>query len=51
MAPCILGDQGRGLFTVPDLQNMADKMSLTVRDVRQIGLDLKLTLTASQGAF
>jgi len=52
MAPCILGDQGRGLFTVPGLQNMADKKSLTVRDFRQIGPDLKLTLTAaSQGAF
>ena len=29
MAPCILGDQGRGLFTVPGLQSMADKKSLT----------------------
>jgi diaminohydroxyphosphoribosylaminopyrimidine deaminase / 5-amino-6-(5-phosphoribosylamino)uracil reductase len=46
MAPCILGDQGRGLFTLPGLQSMADKKSLTVRDVRQIGPDLKLTLTA-----
>jgi diaminohydroxyphosphoribosylaminopyrimidine deaminase/5-amino-6-(5-phosphoribosylamino)uracil reductase len=45
MAPCILGDQGRGLFTVPGLQSMADKKRLTVRDVRQIGPDLKLTLT------
>ena len=45
MAPCILGDQGRGLFTVPGLQAMADKKSLTVRDVRQIGQDLKLTFT------
>ena len=47
MAPCILGDQGRGLFTVPGLQSMADKKSLNLRDVRQIGSDLKLTLTAS----
>jgi diaminohydroxyphosphoribosylaminopyrimidine deaminase/5-amino-6-(5-phosphoribosylamino)uracil reductase len=51
MAPCILGDQGRGLFSVQGLQSMADKKSLTVRDVRQIGPDLKLTLTASQGVF
>lgn len=51
MAPCILGDQGRGLFTVPNLQSMADKKSLNLRDVRQIGPDLKLTLTASQGGF
>ncbi|UOA07575.1 bifunctional diaminohydroxyphosphoribosylaminopyrimidine deaminase/5-amino-6-(5-phosphoribosylamino)uracil reductase RibD [Methylobacter sp. S3L5C] len=47
MAPCILGDQGRGLFTVPGLQHMADKKTLHVSDVRQIGPDIKLTLTAS----
>ena len=45
MAPCILGDQGRGLFTVPGLQSMTDKKSLMLRDVRQVGTDLKLTLT------
>jgi diaminohydroxyphosphoribosylaminopyrimidine deaminase / 5-amino-6-(5-phosphoribosylamino)uracil reductase len=46
MAPCILGDQGRGLFTVPGYERMTDKKSLNLRDVRQIGPDLKLTLTA-----
>jgi diaminohydroxyphosphoribosylaminopyrimidine deaminase/5-amino-6-(5-phosphoribosylamino)uracil reductase len=45
MASCILGDQGRGLFTVPGLQSMTDKKSLTLCDVRQVGPDLKLTLT------
>lgn len=43
MAPCILGDQGRGLFSVPGLQQMADKKQLQLRDVRQVGQDLKLT--------
>ncbi|MEY3288093.1 MAG: riboflavin biosynthesis protein RibD [Pseudomonadota bacterium] len=46
MAPCILGDQGRGLFAVPGLQSMADKKTLHLCDVRQIGPDVKLTLTA-----
>jgi diaminohydroxyphosphoribosylaminopyrimidine deaminase/5-amino-6-(5-phosphoribosylamino)uracil reductase len=45
MAPCILGDQGRGLFKLPGLQQMADKKQLTLRDVRQVGSDLKLTYT------
>ena len=45
MAPCILGDQGRGLFSVPGLQAMTDKKNLMLRDVRQVGPDLKLTLT------
>ncbi len=43
MAPCILGDQGRGLFSLPGLKQMDDKKQLTLRDVRQIGQDLKLT--------
>lgn len=45
MAPCILGDQGRGLFNVPGLLQMADKKNLKLRDVRQVGQDLKLTYT------
>lgn len=44
MAPCVLGDQGRGLFTVPGLQQMSDKKCFHLRDVRQVGPDLKLTL-------
>ena len=47
MAPCVLGDQGRGLFTVPGLLSMADKKFLDLLDVRQVGPDLKLILTAS----
>ncbi len=45
MAPCILGDQGRGLFVLPGLQLMADKKQLKLLDVRQVGSDLKLTYT------
>jgi diaminohydroxyphosphoribosylaminopyrimidine deaminase/5-amino-6-(5-phosphoribosylamino)uracil reductase len=47
MASSVLGDQGRGLFHLPALQTMADKKMLKLRDVRQIGTDLKLTLTAT----
>lgn len=45
MAPSILGDQGRGLFKLPELQQMADKKQLKLLDVRQVGQDLKLTYT------
>jgi diaminohydroxyphosphoribosylaminopyrimidine deaminase/5-amino-6-(5-phosphoribosylamino)uracil reductase len=45
LAPCILGDQGHGLFNMPGLKQMADKKNLKLRDVRHIGQDLKLTLT------
>ncbi len=47
MASCVLGDQGRGLFHLPALQTMADKKNLKLRDVRQVGADLKLTLTVN----
>ncbi|WP_036297206.1 bifunctional diaminohydroxyphosphoribosylaminopyrimidine deaminase/5-amino-6-(5-phosphoribosylamino)uracil reductase RibD [Methylobacter marinus] len=46
MAPCVLGDQGRGLFTVPGMRHMSDKKNFHLRDVRQIGPDLKFTLTS-----
>jgi diaminohydroxyphosphoribosylaminopyrimidine deaminase/5-amino-6-(5-phosphoribosylamino)uracil reductase len=45
MASCILGDQARGLFHLPDVQTMSDKITLKLRDVRQIGQDVKLTFT------
>lgn len=45
-APCLLGDTGRGLFHLPTVQTIADKKILQLRDVRQIGCDLKLTLAA-----
>lgn len=47
MAPCVLGDQGRGLFALPDMNTMADKKNLNLADVRQVGPDLKLTFTAN----
>ena len=47
MAPCVLGDQGRGLFHLPSLQVMTDKKTFTWRDTRHVGPDLKLTLTTT----
>jgi diaminohydroxyphosphoribosylaminopyrimidine deaminase/5-amino-6-(5-phosphoribosylamino)uracil reductase len=44
MAPSILGDQGRGLFHLPGMMTMADKKMLKLLDVRQVGVDLRLTL-------
>jgi len=44
MAPSILGDQGRGLFHLPDAMTMANKKMLKLLDVRQVGVDLRLAL-------
>ena len=49
MAPILLGDAARGLFAWPALESMADKISLSLSDVRQIGPDLRLVLGVTAG--
>lgn len=46
MAPCVLGDQARGLFHLPGMQTMADKKRLNLLEVRQVGPDLRLTFNS-----
>lgn len=41
-APCLIGDDANGLFGLPALTTLADKQVLQVRDVRQIGPDIRL---------
>lgn len=48
LAPCVLGDGGRGLFHLPGLQRMADKKSLQCLDVRAVGPDIRMTFTQTQ---
>lgn len=48
MAPCILGDKGRGAFSMPSLNSMSQKTELQWQDVRQIGADLRFSLKAQQ---
>jgi diaminohydroxyphosphoribosylaminopyrimidine deaminase/5-amino-6-(5-phosphoribosylamino)uracil reductase len=47
MAPDLLGSNARGMFRIPGLESIEDKYRLEFQDVRQIGRDLKLTLTLS----
>ena len=44
MAPAIMGEDGRGLFSLPDLKQMADKMDLCIKEARMIGPDLRVKL-------
>ncbi len=48
MATVILGDEGRGLFKLPGLQSMADRKQLHLKDFRQLGADLRLTLAGHE---
>ncbi|AEF99063.1 bifunctional diaminohydroxyphosphoribosylaminopyrimidine deaminase/5-amino-6-(5-phosphoribosylamino)uracil reductase RibD [Methylomonas methanica] len=45
VAPCALGDQARGLFQFPELQSMEAKKPFKFNAVRQVGPDLRLTLS------
>lgn len=43
MAPVLMGDRARGLFQLPDLDRMADRLELDILDVRAVGRDWRIT--------
>ncbi|WP_120798218.1 bifunctional diaminohydroxyphosphoribosylaminopyrimidine deaminase/5-amino-6-(5-phosphoribosylamino)uracil reductase RibD [Thiocapsa rosea] len=43
LAPHLMGDAGRGLFTLPGLDRMCDRIPLAITDVRAVGRDLRIT--------
>jgi len=43
-APHLMGDAARGLFHLPGIERMAQRIRLKISDLRQIGDDLRLTL-------
>jgi diaminohydroxyphosphoribosylaminopyrimidine deaminase / 5-amino-6-(5-phosphoribosylamino)uracil reductase len=45
LAPSLLGDSARGLFALPELQGLEEKIQLNISDVRHIGPDLRVTAT------
>lgn len=42
LAPCLLGHAASGLFNLPELTSLDGKRRLAVRDLRQIGEDIRL---------
>jgi diaminohydroxyphosphoribosylaminopyrimidine deaminase/5-amino-6-(5-phosphoribosylamino)uracil reductase len=44
LAPCLLGDQARGLVTLPGLQQLIQRLALKLVSTQQVGPDLRLTL-------
>jgi len=43
LAPHLMGDDARGLFRLPGLTRMQDRIGLAVRDLRMVGPDLRIT--------
>ena len=48
MAPIVMGDNARGLFTLPGLEHMKDKIELDVLDQRMLGSDIRITAKVKQ---
>lgn len=48
MAPIVMGDSARGLFHLPDLQVMDERIELNILDIRAIGNDWRITATVKQ---
>ncbi|HDK38523.1 MAG TPA: bifunctional diaminohydroxyphosphoribosylaminopyrimidine deaminase/5-amino-6-(5-phosphoribosylamino)uracil reductase RibD, partial [Thiolapillus brandeum] len=42
MAPHLMGHQARGLFHLPGLEKMADRIELQIQDIRQVGKDVRI---------
>ncbi|WP_197970650.1 bifunctional diaminohydroxyphosphoribosylaminopyrimidine deaminase/5-amino-6-(5-phosphoribosylamino)uracil reductase RibD [Denitratisoma oestradiolicum] len=40
-APILIGDQARGMFDLPELQQLSGKRELDIRDLRKVGRDLR----------
>ncbi len=44
LAPHILGDVARGMFRLPEIERLSDRVEFTIGDVRRVGPDLRLIL-------
>ncbi len=43
MAPHIMGDSAKGLFHLPGLEKMKDRISLHIKDVRSVGKNIRIS--------
>jgi len=43
MAPILMGDGARGLYRLPEIRDMADRIELDIRELRVVGRDLRIT--------
>jgi diaminohydroxyphosphoribosylaminopyrimidine deaminase/5-amino-6-(5-phosphoribosylamino)uracil reductase len=42
VAPCLIGHDASGLFNLPALAALSDRRLLNIRDLRQVGEDIRL---------
>lgn len=49
MAPSLLGSEARGLFKLPGLSKMADRVQLDIQDIRKVGRDVRIIAKPETG--
>ena len=42
LAPSLIGDSGRGMFSLPEFTELAQKIPLWIRDVSRVGDDIRV---------
>lgn len=47
MAPHLLGDTAHGLFALPELEQMEQRIQLSINDIRAVGEDWRITATVA----
>jgi diaminohydroxyphosphoribosylaminopyrimidine deaminase/5-amino-6-(5-phosphoribosylamino)uracil reductase len=47
LAPHLMGDAARGLFRLPGLEHMDQRIGLSISDIRAVGRDWRITATVS----
>jgi diaminohydroxyphosphoribosylaminopyrimidine deaminase/5-amino-6-(5-phosphoribosylamino)uracil reductase len=47
MAPHLMGDAARGLFALPGLERMAQRIQLSINDIRAVGDDWRISATVT----
>lgn len=45
LAPCLIGNAAQGLFDLPELTSLSNKINLKLGDLRQVGQDIRLMFT------
>ncbi|WP_455375610.1 bifunctional diaminohydroxyphosphoribosylaminopyrimidine deaminase/5-amino-6-(5-phosphoribosylamino)uracil reductase RibD [Kaarinaea lacus] len=50
-APILMGDQAKPMFMLPGISQMAQKIELSIRDTRQIGVDWRIIAHPSNRKF
>ena len=49
LAPALLGDAARGMFTLPMVAEMRDRVELAITSVARVGADLRIDARPSTG--